>query len=309
MSEPHVYSSTRVRKSAHFSRTWPFVTPSSSQVTQLYSTEILRQAQDDGNPRRIWTLIHKPFWAREHIFLTSTAPSDRLAKTIRVRIMGVLRVLGWALLGFAFYQVVLRVVRRFWNFPVPAFIGRFLNSRYRRMMQPPSQVIERSGIVPGMTVLEVGCGSGAFTVDVARAVGSTGQVHALDVQADMLEQLKLKLARPENNDITNIETHQADAYGLPFEDESLDLIYMVTVLSEIPDQARALAECRRALKPGGILAVSEWLFDPDYSLSRAVVQRGIEAGYALQGIHGNFGHYTVRFTKLDKALYEDGFDL
>ena len=201
------------------------------------------------------------------------------------------------ILVFLCYQIVLRVVRRFWPFPAPAFIGRFLDSRQRRWMQPPAMVVERSGIKRGMSILEIGCGSGAFTIDAARAVGPEGTVHALDVQSEMLDQLRRKLSSPENADVSNIVAHQADAYHLPFDDGSLDLVYMVTVLSEIPDQARALDEFMRVLRPGGILAVSEWLFDPDYPLSREVVRRGTEAGYALQGVHGNLWHYTVRFHK------------
>jgi ubiquinone/menaquinone biosynthesis C-methylase UbiE len=55
-------------------------------------------------------------------------------------------------------------------------------------MQPPSKLIGISGVKEGMKVLEVGCGSGAFTTFVARAVGREGQVFALDIQPEMLKQ-------------------------------------------------------------------------------------------------------------------------
>ncbi len=66
------------------------------------------------------------------------------------------------------YQVLIRIIRKFYHLPAPAFIGRFLDSDFRRWLQPPDKIIERSGIKPGMTVMELGCGSGAFTPFVAR---------------------------------------------------------------------------------------------------------------------------------------------
>ncbi len=53
----------------------------------------------------------------------------------------------------------------------------------------------------------------------------------------------------------------------------------------------------RVLKPGGILAVSELLLDPDYPLKAATARRGEKAGFLVEGFYGNFWTYTVRFTK------------
>jgi len=55
-------------------------------------------------------------------------------------------------------------------------------------------------------------------------------------------------------------------HKLPFDDNSFDVVYTVTVLQELPDKNRALKEMKRVLKPGGILAVTEFLPDPDYPL-------------------------------------------
>ena len=95
--------------------------------------------------------------------------------------------LGLKLVGLLIlYRLIMGLIRKLWHFPAPAFIGRFLDSDYRRTLQPPGPLIERSGIGQGMRVLEVGCGSGAYTLHVARAVGPQGTVHALDIQAAML---------------------------------------------------------------------------------------------------------------------------
>ena len=196
-----------------------------------------------------------------------------------------------------FWITIAKVVRKLVHFPAPAFIGRFLDSGYRRKIQPPSQMIERSGIKEGMQVLDLGCGSGAFTSFAVRAVGSNGMVYALDIQQDMLKQLENKLSKPENEDIKNIKTILGNAYELPFDDGSLDLAYMVTVLQEIPDRNRALQEVNRVLKSGGILAVTELFPDPDYPWKSTTVKLGTRASFVLDEISGNFFNYTVRFTK------------
>ena len=195
------------------------------------------------------------------------------------------------------WLILTRLIRRIYQFPAPAFIGYFLDSNYRRRIQPPSQIIERSGIKKGDRVLEIGCGSGAYTTFVAREVGKEGIVEALDIQPAMLAQLKKKLAKPENSDIQNIRLHESSAYQLPFKEGSIDLVYMITVLPEIPDQAKVLAEVRRVLKVNGILAVTEFFPDPDYPLSSTTSKKGEKAGFDVEGLFGNLWTYTVRFRK------------
>ena len=81
-----------------------------------------------------------------------------------------------ALGAILLYQVLIRIIRKLYHFPAPAFIGRFLDSDFRRWVQPPDKLIKRSGIKPGMTVMDLGCGSGAFTPFVARAVSSASLI-------------------------------------------------------------------------------------------------------------------------------------
>jgi len=195
------------------------------------------------------------------------------------------------------WQLVIRIARRYAKFPAPAFISTFLDSGFRKMMQPPTKVIACSGINPGMKVLEIGCGSGAFTIEAARTVGQQGKVYALDIQEDMLGKLRIKLSRPENSDMRNIEIINKGAYELPFADSSLDLVFMVTVFQEIPDKQRALAQIKRVLKPAGILAVSEFLPDPDYPWRSTTERMLSKAGLIFEAAYGNLWSYTVRFRK------------
>jgi len=212
-------------------------------------------------------------------------------------------IVAGSILGFVFLWLTLaKVIRRLWHFPAPAFIGRFLDSNHRRRMQPADKLIRRSGISEGMQVLEIGCGSGAYTTFVARVVGKKGKVYALDIQPRMLAQLENKLSRPENQDITNIKLIQASAYELSFEDSTLDLVYMITVLQEIPDRHRALLEAHRILKPAGILAITEFFPDPDYPLKRTTIKQATQAGFVEDKVLGNFWNYTARFIKPKESI-------
>jgi ubiquinone/menaquinone biosynthesis C-methylase UbiE len=198
---------------------------------------------------------------------------------------------------FILWQVLIRVLRRFFDFPAPAFIGKFLDSDFRRKMQPPDKIISRSKIKEGMKVLEVGCGSGAFTTFVARAVGDKGEVFALDIQPEMLKQIENKLKQPENKDIKNIHLIEGDALNMPLKDNTFDLVYSITVFQELPDKNKALKEMKRVLKPNGILAITEFLPDPDYPLKSTTVKIGTREGFILDDIGGNFWNYTARFIK------------
>ena len=189
-----------------------------------------------------------------------------------------------------------RIARKFFKFPAPSFIGYFLDSNFRRRIQPPDKLIKRSGIKKDMTVLEIGCGSGAYTTSVAREIGDKGIVYALDIQPKMLQQLQNKLGKNENKDIHNIKLILGSAYELPFEDHSIDLIYMIAVLQEIPDKLKALKEVKRVLKPKGILAITELLIDPDYPLKRTTIRMVTSAGFELDKVEGNLLNYTIRFS-------------
>lgn len=149
-----------------------------------------------------------------------------------------------------------------------------------------------------MAVLDLGCGSGAFTPLLARVVGALGKVYAVDIQPGMLRQLERKLGKAEHQDIRNVELKQASAYKLPFKDKVLDLVFMVAALQEIFDRERALREIRRVLKPDGILAVTEFLPDTDYPLRSATIELCQGEGFIPGDNLGNFWNYTVRFRKL-----------
>jgi ubiquinone/menaquinone biosynthesis C-methylase UbiE len=128
---------------------------------------------------------------------------------------------------------------------------------------------------PGERILEVGPGTGYYSLAVAGALAPGGTLELLDVQPEMLDHT---LGRAREAGVANIHGTEADARELPFEDDSFDAAYLVAVLGEIPGQDAALRELRRVLKPGGRLVVGELFGDPHMVTPRALREGGEAAG-------------------------------
>lgn len=177
--------------------------------------------------------------------------------------------------------------------PCPAALSWLVDNPLRqRYMQP---VIDRIGICPGEYVLELGPGPGAFTVEAARRAGSGGRLIAVDIQPEMIAQV---VQRVQEAGLSNIQTHVASAHHLPLEDVSVDRAFLITVLPEIPDRNRALAELHRVLRPGGILSITEEFYDPDYLFLPETVRLVEAAGFRLRERFGNLLVYTANFQKV-----------
>jgi len=111
---------------------------------------------------------------------------------------------------------------------------------------------------PGEAVLEIGPGTGLFSLPVAQRLLPTGRLAIFDVQQVMLEHT---LRRGAEHGLQNIDATRGDATKLPFADHSFDAAFIITALGEISDQNTALSELARVLKPGGRLVVGEFLID------------------------------------------------
>jgi ubiquinone/menaquinone biosynthesis C-methylase UbiE len=152
----------------------------------------------------------------------------------------------------------------------------------------------RAGLHAGETVLELGPGPGAFTIDAAQRVGPEGRLIAVDIQPEMIAQVE---ARVREAGLTNVETHIASAYELPIEDGAVDRAFLVTVLPEIPDPVRALREIHRVLKPDGVISTTEEFLDPDYPRRATTIAWAKAAGFELTERYGNWWNYTLNFRR------------
>lgn len=215
-----------------------------------------------------------------------------------------LKIFALVLLGFAVYQLVLRIIRHYWHFPAPAFLTLLLNSQFRARLQPPIPQLLRCGVRTGQHVMEIGCGGGFFLPYAARMVGSAGKVYGLDISSAMLRRSRKYLLRWPPEIREHIELLQENACHIPLPDESLDVVYYILTLMEIPDPLGALTEARRVLKKDGVLAICEGLMDPDYPGQRTTIRCAEAAGFQVEAVEGNFFLYTVRCIKADPSSRE-----
>jgi len=205
--------------------------------------------------------------------------------------------------GFLFvllaYTIVNRILRRLFNYspPVSANQSSLLESRLRMIIQPPDTIIGRSGVLKDMHLLDIGCGSGPYTIPLARSVGVKGKVYALDIQQEMLDKLKEKLRLPHNDQINNIHPLLADASKIPLQDSSLDMVVIISVTREFSNAIKVFEEIKRTLKPCGLLAISEILIDMDYISRSKMIKLGTRAGLTVAEIEGNLWSYTIIFRK------------
>jgi ubiquinone/menaquinone biosynthesis C-methylase UbiE len=175
----------------------------------------------------------------------------------------------------------------------PAKYAFFLLLPFRAILLSPRRLIGRMGIAPGDTVLEIGCGPGYFSAGVAAHLGH-GRLVLFDYQSEMLDIAERRLKQ---RGLSNYERRQGDAKALPFPDGRFDAAFLVTVLGEVGDPSRALAEAARVLRPGGTLSVSEMAGDPDYLRFDTLKAMAQAAGFAFKERFGPRFAYTANFTK------------
>ena len=138
----------------------------------------------------------------------------------------------------------------------PFWIGYFLINPIRKLLENPDKMLDRF-VREGMIVLEPGCGMGYFTLPLARMVGPSGRVVAVDLQQKMLSVLSRRARKAGLLD--RIELRRVNADGLGVEDLAgeVDFAAAIHVVHEMPDQSSFFTCIMKVLKPGGNLLVIE----------------------------------------------------
>ena len=191
--------------------------------------------------------------------------------------------------------VIARIIRKIHKFPIPGFFTRLIDNAWRRkFIQKPENIANNMILKPGMIVVEVGPGKGNYTKAVAERLLPNGKVYTIDIQENIINRLKKKV---EEEKITNIVPKIDDVLNLSFENESVDRIFAIACLPEIPDPVHALKEFKRILKPGGIVSLCELFIDPDYPLRKTEKKWASKVGLDFLEGYGNFFVYQLNFIK------------
>ena len=148
----------------------------------------------------------------------------------------------------------------------PSGIGFKLMSlgfKFRDIIRPRKNVLKDAGIKPGSHVLDFGCGPGGYILPLAKILGKSGKIYALDVNPQAIDSVKALVAR---KGLANVETIISDcATGLP--DASIDVILLYDVFHTFSAPGTILAELKRVLNPKGILSFNDHHMREDDILS------------------------------------------
>jgi 2-polyprenyl-3-methyl-5-hydroxy-6-metoxy-1,4-benzoquinol methylase len=158
-----------------------------------------------------------------------------------------------------------------------------LDNRLRRWLQNPRKILSPY-IKEGMTVLDMGCGPGFFSTELAQMVGKSGRVIAADLQEEMLEKLKDKIQGTELEKRITLYKCEKNKIGLP---QKVDLVLAFYMVHEIPNQEEFFKELESILQPGGQVLVVE----PPFHVSKAAFTEMIEKA-------GNAGFKPIKGPKV-----------
>lgn len=121
--------------------------------------------------------------------------------------------------------------------------------------QKPAEVVEALGLAPGQAVADLGSGTGYFTGRLAGAVAPGGKVYAVDVDADVQEELRERMLE---ESVDNVEIVLADFDDTKLPDASVDLVFTVNTFHHFEDRPEYFRNLKRVLRPGGRVAVIEY---------------------------------------------------
>ena len=198
--------------------------------------------------------------------------------------MGLLNTLSFGVGVLAGAQIGLRAAWRRAPRPHPRVLAAILEHPLRLKYRDPAQTLGPFGLAEGMSVLDLGCGTGLFTAEMARQVGATGVVHSVDIQAALIDKARERVS--EAGLAGRVRFHHSGAYRLPLSAESVDIAILIATFSEIPNGLLLLEELRRVLKPGGRIGISEEMPHPGYLPAPVIRNQLAEAGFRYGGQQG-----------------------
>lgn len=191
--------------------------------------------------------------------------------------------------------VVWRLSSRRHTLPCPAWLGWMVELENPFASTHRADFIVRQlELSRGMRVLDAGCGPGRVTIPIAKAVGPEGTVVAADLQDRMLRAV---MSKARSVGLRNLFTLKLGIGQGQLEANSFDRVVMAAVLGEIPDRQAAMHELCHCLKPGGLLAIAELIFDPHFQTRSKVRQLALVAGFKERASFGGRLAYLLVFER------------
>lgn len=130
-----------------------------------------------------------------------------------------------------------------------------LLSEERQAALQPETLLRNLGLAEGMSLADIGCGPGFFTIPAAQIVGERGAIFAADIEGEMLSTVR---SRASEAGLTNVRIVKTNDREIPIAPGSCDFALLAFIIHEIEHRASFLHRAARLLKPGGRLVILEW---------------------------------------------------
>ena len=157
----------------------------------------------------------------------------------------------------------------------PVELSNSLDNKFRKWLQNPTKIL-KPYLKEGMTVLDVGCGPGFFTIPIAELVGRKGKVIAADLQDGMLEKLSAKIKGTELEERIVFHKCEADNIGI---NEKVDFIFAFYMVHEVPDKKVFLKELKSLLNVNGLIFIVEPKFHVSEKAFDKMVKFAVSIGF------------------------------
>jgi ubiquinone/menaquinone biosynthesis C-methylase UbiE len=156
-----------------------------------------------------------------------------------------------AIFGYRSNKIAMNKEKR--PYVCPAELAGSLDNSIRRLVHKPGKILE-AYIRKEMTVLDLGCGPGYFTIELAKLVGDGGKVIAADLQQGMLDKVRVKIRGTALEQIVEIHKCQDDKIGIT---HNVDFVLAFWMVHEVLDQDRLFGELKSYLKSDGNIFIIE----------------------------------------------------
>ena len=161
----------------------------------------------------------------------------------------------------------------------PVWVGYLLASPLRKLVQNPNKILGPH-VSGGITVLDVGCAMGFFSLPLARLVGPAGKVVCVDLQEKMIRSLARRARKAGLSDRIEARSCRQDSLGLDDLGGQIDFALAFALVHEVPDAARLFGEICETLKPSGRLLVAEPSWHVSAEAFEASVSLAEQNGFA-----------------------------
>jgi len=152
-----------------------------------------------------------------------------------------------------------------------------LDNSLRRLLQNPQRLLQPC-ISKGMTVLDLGCGPGFFSIEIARMLVDSGKVIAADLQEGMLDRVRQKIRMTALEQRINLHKCQYDCIGVT---EAVDFILVFYMIHEVPNQDNLLRELKSILKPDGKICIIEPKFHVSKKSFEEIINKTKDIGFEI----------------------------